>query len=116
MFALPPVAPVLGVLGRVRLARDYYLRVASNDYSTHPSAIGSFVDVSYDLDEVRFATLGRGVGAHRRSWARAQTITDPLHVEAAKELRHAFQAPRAQSHDDWHRDLADYDEFFQVAL
>jgi transposase len=107
---------VLGVLGRVRLARDYYLRVASNDYSAHPSAIGSFVDVSYDLETVHFHALGRGVGTHRRSWARTQTITDPLHVEAAKELRHAFQAPRAQSHDDWHRDLADYDEFFQVAL
>ena len=116
MFALPPIPPVLGVLGRVRLARDYYLRVASNDYSAHPSAIGSFVDVSYDLDEVNFHALGRCVGSHRRSWARTQTITDPAHVAAAKELRHAFQAPRTTSTDDWHRDLADYDEFFQVAL
>ena len=116
MFALPPVAPVLGVLGRVRLARDYYLRVAANDYSAHPSAIGSFVDVAYDLDEVRFTALSKRVGTHRRSWARSQTITDPLHVEAAKKLRSLFQAPRVSSHDDWHRDLADYDEFFQVAL
>ena len=116
MFALPPVPPVLGTLGRVRLARDYYLRVASNDYSAHPSAIGSFVDISYDLDEVRFTTLNKRVGTHPRSWARAQTLTDPSHVEAARELRHAFQAPRPASSDDWHRDLADYDEFFQVAL
>ena len=116
MFALPPVAPVLGVLGRVRLARDYYLRVASNDYSAHPSAIGSFVDVSFDLETVRFVALGRCVGAHQRSWARAQTLTDPLHVEAARELRRLFQAPRPVATDDWHRDLKDYDEFFQVAL
>jgi transposase len=115
MFALPPVAPVLGVLGRIRLARDYYLRVASNDYSAHPSAIGSFVDVTYDLDEVRFHALGRHVGTHRRSWARAQTLSDPIHVEAARELRTLFQAPRPVI-DDWHRNLADYDEFFGVAL
>jgi transposase len=115
MFALPPVAPVLGVLGRIRLARDYYLRVASNDYSAHPSAIGSFVDVTYDLDEVRFHALGRRVGTHRRSWARAQTLSDPIHVEAARELRTLFQAPRPVI-DDWHRNLADYDEFFGVAL
>jgi transposase len=116
MFALPPVAPVLGALGRVRLARDYYLRVASNDYSAHPSAIGSFVDVSYDLDEVRFHALGKHVGTHRRSWARGETLTDPLHVEAARDLRALFQAPRPAITDDWHRDLADYDDFFQVAL
>ena len=116
IFALPPVAPVLGVLGRVRLARDYYLRVASNDYSAHPSAIGSFVDVAYDLDQVRFSALGRDVGAHRRSWASSETMTDPLHVEAARELRALFQAPRPVTTDDWHRDLADYDTFFQVAL
>jgi len=116
MFALPPVAPVLGVLGRVRLARDYYLRVASNDYSAHPSAIGSFVDATYDLDVVRFHALGRCVGTHRRSWARGETFSDPLHVEAARELRALFQAPRPAIADDWHRDLADYDEFFQVAL
>jgi transposase len=116
MFALPPIPPVLGVLGRVRLARDYYLRVASNDYSAHPSAIGSFVDIVYDLETVRFHALGRGVGTHRRSWARAETLTDPTHVEAARELRALFQAPRPATTDDWHRDLADYDEFFQVAL
>lgn len=116
MFALPPVAPVLGVLGRVRLARDYYLRVASNDYSAHPNAIGSFVDVAYDLEMVRFFALGRCVGTHRRSWARAETLTDPSHVDAARELRALFQAPRPATTDDWHRDLADYDTFFKVAL
>jgi hypothetical protein len=116
MFALPPVAPVLGVLGRVRLARDYYPRVASNDYSAHPSAIGSFVDVSFDLDEVRFVVRGQRVGRHRRSWARGETLTDQSHVEAAQELRALFQAPTPAPSDNWHRDVADYDDFFQVAL
>ena len=109
MFDPPPVAPILGVLERVGLARDYYLGVASNDYSAHPSAIGSFVDVSYGLDEVNFHVLGRSVGSHRRSGARTQTLTDPVHVLAAKELRHAFQEPRTQVRDDWYRDLAAYD-------
>jgi transposase len=116
MFAVPPVAPLVGTLGRVRLARDYYLRVAANDYSAHPSAIGSFVDVTYDLDTVRFRALNTSVGVHRRSWARGETITDQSHVDAARELRALFQAPRPADGDDWHRDLADYDEFFQVAL
>ncbi|NLT57209.1 MAG: IS21 family transposase, partial [Actinomycetales bacterium] len=33
MVDLPPLAPVVGLRGRVRLSRDYYVRVASNDYS-----------------------------------------------------------------------------------
>ena len=32
MGVLPPVAPTVGASMRVRLARDYYVRVASNDY------------------------------------------------------------------------------------
>src|SRR5665647_359742 len=40
-----PVAPAIGLTNRVRLARDYYVRIDSNDYSVDPRAIGRFVDV-----------------------------------------------------------------------
>jgi len=36
MGALPPVAPTVGESTRVRLGRDYYVRVAGNDYSVDP--------------------------------------------------------------------------------
>lgn len=38
MVALPPVAPVIGWRTSTRLARDRYVRIASNDYSVHPRA------------------------------------------------------------------------------
>ncbi|WP_343317983.1 hypothetical protein AAFM46_11950 [Arthrobacter sp. TMP15] len=38
MLGLPPVAPVTEFHARVRLPRDYYVRVVSNDYSVDPQA------------------------------------------------------------------------------
>jgi hypothetical protein len=40
MLALPPVDPVTGWRMSVRLPRDHYVRLDSNDYSVHPSAVG----------------------------------------------------------------------------
>ena len=50
MLALPPVVTGLGWHDRVRLGRDYYVRLDSSDYSVDPAAIGRMVDVSADLD------------------------------------------------------------------
>ena len=36
MGALPPITPSVGTTERVRLGRDYYLRIAGNDYSVDP--------------------------------------------------------------------------------
>ena len=36
MLPLPPVAPVVGWVNRVRLGRDYYVRIDSNDYFVDP--------------------------------------------------------------------------------
>jgi hypothetical protein len=33
MLPLPPVPPAVGWVNRVRLGRDYYVRIDSNDYS-----------------------------------------------------------------------------------
>jgi hypothetical protein len=118
MLPLPPVAPAVGWVNRVRLGRDYYVRVDSNDYSVDPNVIGRFVDVHADLARVEVRHAGRLVASHDRVWARGMTITDPAHVAAAKVLREQFQLPRPATdpHEeldrDLTRDLADYDRAF----
>jgi transposase len=52
MLALPPVPPRVGWSNQIRLGRDYYVRVDSNDYSVDPAAIGRQVSVSADLERV----------------------------------------------------------------
>ena len=117
MTPLPPIAPVVGARERVRLGRDYYVRVASNDYSVDPRFIGRFVDIAADLDHVRITCEGQPAGAHVRSWATGRTITDSEHVLTAQELRAAFQRPRPVIvADELHRDLSDYDTAFGVTL
>ena len=118
MLALPPLAPAHGFTARVRLPRDYYVRVAGNDYSVHPAAIGRMVDVVADLEAVRVRLDGRVVAAHRRSWGTAGTVTDPEHVAAAARLRQGFQAPRPApvAVEVASRELTDYDDAFGVQI
>lgn len=113
MLPLPPVPVMLGWRERVRLGRDYYIRLDSNDYSVDPTAIGRFVDVTADLDRVQVMLDDRIVADHARVWARAATLTDPAHLERARQLRQQFQQPAAPPTDqDLSRDLADYDRAF----
>jgi transposase len=114
MLPLPPVAPAVGWVNRVRLGRDYYVRLDSNDYSVDPTVIGRFVEVAADLARVEVRHESRLVAAHDRIWARGMTITDPAHLAAAKVLREQFQMPRpaVDVHDGLGRDLADYDRAF----
>ena len=113
MLALPPVPPVVGWRNQVRLGRDYYVSIASKDYSVDPTWIGRMVDTYADLDQVQVRLDGRLVAEHPRMWARGLTITDTAHVEVAKRLRHEFQQPRTRAVDDGLvRDLADYDRAF----
>ncbi|WP_114422859.1 IS21 family transposase [Nocardioides houyundeii] len=115
MLPLPPVAPVVGWTNRVRLGRDYYVRLDSSDYSVDPALIGRFVDVTADLRQVQVSHDGRVVARHDRVWARGQTITDPAHVAAAKVLREQYLTPvpaTAEPDDPLVRDLADYDRAF----
>ena len=114
MLSLPPIAPQVGWVNRVRLGRDYYVRVDSSDYSVDPAMIGRFVDVTADLSRVQVRHQGRLVAAHDRVWARGMTITDPAHVAAAKVLREQYQQPRPtlDPHEGLARDLTDYDRAF----
>ena len=114
MVALPPVAPVVGWRLSTRLARDHYVRVDANDYSVHPSAIGRRVDISADAGHVEVTCDGRQVAAHVRCWAAHQSITDPLHRDAATLLRAAHRLAKTTPirTEVEHRDLADYDRMF----
>lgn len=123
MSALPPVAPQVGWTDRVRLSRDYYVRVAGNDYSVDPSVIGRFVDIRCDLATVRVACAGQSVASHARCWDARRTITDPAHVEAAARLRadhhnrptSAAGAGRVVGEQVGMRALTDYDTLFGLS-
>ena len=52
MLALPPVEPVVSLVNSVRLARDYYVRAGSNDYSVDPRLTGRIVAVHMNLTHV----------------------------------------------------------------
>jgi transposase len=115
MLPLPPVAPATGWVNRVRLGRDYYVRVDSSDYSVDPNVIGRFVDVHADLSRIEVRHDARLVATHDRVWARGMTLTDPAHVAAAKMLREQYLQPARPApdpHDGLMRDLADYDRAF----
>jgi transposase len=114
MLALPPVAPQLGWRERVRLPRDHYVRLGSNDYSVDPVAVGRFVDVVADLEQVTVRLGANVVAAHERCWARWQTITDPAHKAAALAMSAAaaHRPPAPPAGEVEQRDLGAYDAAF----
>lgn len=124
MLPLPPMAPPVGLSNRIRLARDYYVRVDANDYSVAPRMIGRFVDVTASTSEVIVYCDGNLVARHPRSWAKQQLITHPRHKDTARQLRWNRQSERedrqanARHHADGHavalRALPDYDALFGV--
>ena len=126
MTVLPPHPPATGLQTRVRLGRDYYIRLDSNDYSVDPRVIGRLVDVTATLTRVIVVCEGETVADHARSWARATVVTDPAHVVIARALRAQFSAAkrdherqradalRAPAHRVMFRDTSDYDALFGV--
>ena len=117
MLPLPPVPPATGWRHSIRLPRDFYVRLDSNDYSVHPSVIGRRVDIVADCDHVRVRCDGRPVAEHGRCWAARQTITDPAHRDAAAQLRRARRraAVSVVAAEVEQRDLSDYDRMLGVA-
>jgi len=113
MIALPPVAPATGWRRTVRLPRDHYVRLDSNDYSVDPAVIGRRIEITADLSRVRVTCDGRTVADHERCWARHQAITEPAHLAAAQQLRSARRrlapVPGPADAEVEYRDLAVYD-------
>jgi hypothetical protein len=121
MRPLSPVAPDVLFRNTVRLPRDYYVRVLSNDYSVAPAMIGRLVDVTASLDTVNVTHNGVNVTTHEREWARTLTVTDPNHVEQASVLRRQFQThrryrPQATVAFVETASLASYDALFGVDI
>lgn len=124
MIPLPPVDPPMGLNQRVRLGRDYYVRVDTVDYSVDPQAIGRFVDVTASPREVTVFCDGQVVARHQRSWAKQIVVTDPAHAATAQRMRQALALDRqkrqaaTRHHTDGHavalRALPDYDALFGV--
>lgn len=123
MIPLPPVTPPIGLNQRIRLARDYYVRVDTVDYSVDPRMIGRFVDITATPAEVTALWQGQMVAHHARSWAKHEVVTDPDHAVLAAQLRAGFSADRrrreqSRRHVDGHpvalRALPDYDALFGV--
>ena len=123
MVSVPPVGPVVGICGRVRLGRDYYVRVDGNDYSVDPGAIGRFVDWVATPAQVAVSCADQVVARHDRCWSTGATVTDPEHRAKAKILRAAHTQARrtaraTRTHTDGHvvaiRALPDYDALFGV--
>jgi transposase len=111
MLPLPPVAPATGWRASLRLPRDYYVRLDSNDYSVDPAVIGRRIEVVADLERVRVFCDGRVAADHERIWARHQTLTDEAHRRAADALRRQrlTVVRRPAEPDVQIRCLADYD-------
>ncbi|MDP9694958.1 UNVERIFIED_ORG: hypothetical protein J2X79_002526 [Arthrobacter globiformis] len=117
MRPLSPVAPQSAFRSSVRLPRDYYVRVFSNDYSVDPGAIGRIVDIVADLETVTVSIDGRPLARHERRWARHRIFTDPEHVNKAaspRQLHRTVKAGRATVVGE--RDLSIYDELFGVCI
>lgn len=124
MIPLPPLDPPMGLNQRVRLGRDYYVRVDTVDYSVDPQAIGRFVDVTASPQEVKVSCDGQAVACHQRSWAKRIVVTDPAHAATAQRMRQALALDRqkrqaaTRHHTDGHavalRALPDYDALFGV--
>jgi transposase len=112
MLTLPPVAPGTGWRSSLRLPRDHYVRLDSNDYSVHPGVIGRRIEVIADLERVRAFCDGHLVADHERIWAWHQTLSDLEHVAAAKQLRRdrvGALRPVNEEPDVQIRCLGDYD-------
>jgi transposase len=123
MLELPPVAPAVGLRARVRLPRQYYVRVDTVDYSVDPRAIGRFVEVNATAQEVTVVCDGQLVARHARSWAKHEVVNDTEHIVAAYAMRQNAAADRAarqatRRHADGHpvglRALPDYDALYGV--
>ncbi len=110
MLAFPPVLPDTTLRWSMRLARDHYIRVDTNDYSVNPRFVGRRIEVRVDLDTVVVTCENTEAARHRRCLARNQPILAPEHARILRAMREE-QAARADAPTDEveERDLAVYD-------
>jgi transposase len=90
----------------VRVPADPYVRVDTCDYSLDPRHVGQRVEVRVGQREITAIVLDTGevAAAHRRSFARHRTLTDPAHKRALRAGRQGRAEPEVEQ-----RPLARYD-------
>ncbi|HKZ24307.1 MAG TPA: IS21 family transposase [Acidimicrobiia bacterium] len=115
MMAFPPVLPDPSWRHTIRLPRDHYVRVDTNDYSVNPWYVGRRVDVQATLDEIVVVCEGTEVARHRRCLAKHQTLLAPEHARALREMRAETAEVKAVEVMVEERDLSVYDQLVEVA-
>ena len=115
MLAFPPVLPDPALCFGLRLARDPYVRVDTNDYSVNPRFVGRRIEVRVGLNEVVATCEGTEVARHRRCRARHQSILAPDHARILRAMRAERLVAEAFAGAVEERDLAVYDRIAGVA-
>jgi transposase len=109
MLAFPPVLPDTTLRFSLRLPRDHYVRVDTNDYSINPRYVGRRIEVRVSLDEVVATCEATVVARHRRCLARHQVVLAPEHARALRAMRAEALVTSAFHAVVEERDLAVYD-------
>jgi O-antigen/teichoic acid export membrane protein len=87
MLPLPAVPPATGWRLPTVIGSRPFVSFDSNRYSVGRAAVGCRAEIVADLSDVTVLCAGEVVAAHRRCWARNQTIVDPDH-RAGTGLEH----------------------------
>lgn len=115
MMPFPPVLPDPSMRFTTRLPRDHYVRVDTNDYSVNPRFVGRRVDVRVTLNEVVVVCDSTEVGRHRRCLAKHQTLLAGDHARILRQIRSEAAEVKPVDVAVEERDLAVYDQLYEVA-
>ena len=110
MMSFPPVLPDPSWRHTMRLPRDHYVRVDTNDYSVNPRYVGRRVEVTVTLEEVVVTCDGAEVARHRRCLAKHQTLLTADHARTLRQMRAEAAEPRPVEVAVEERDLGVYDQ------
>ncbi len=84
MLPLPQTPPATGWRLPMRVGDRPFIHFDSNEYSVHPTLIGSRVELVADLRHVRILCDGKVAAWHNRAWAHERTIRDPIYGTAPR--------------------------------
>lgn len=115
MMGFPPVLPDPSWRFSTRLPRDHFVRVGTNDYSVNPRFVGRRVDVTVSLDEIVVMCEGTVVARHRRCLAKHQTLLAGEHARILRQIRSEAAEVKPVDVSVEERDLAVYDQLYEVA-
>jgi transposase len=115
MLSFPPVLPDPSWRFTIRLPRDHYVRVDTNDYSVNPRFVGRRVDVRVTLDEVIVTCDRTEIARHSRCLAKHQSLLAADHARILRAMRvQAAQATALEAEVE-ERDLTVYDQITGAA-